>query len=337
MADETTPTPDASGGFGSKLLTVLQAVGHGIGGMLGEVRAAREKQQQRLYEIGKANPDLLQVPEIGKAFQKSLGLTDEGFSGFKAHASVTNLAGQLAKTLGIPTTEAAPQDEYDKRAAAASPESAAAIAARPMVPRPAADIVKEAASKLPTGGKVSAGPKGTHLSLENPATSGAATGYSKLLNERETAVVEGNYTRAAELQKHIDAINLTPAQRTAQTETAKLDPALVAGKLNAKEQESLKKIAPASTIKSLQTADGKDVAPGSLTNEQVLTMTRGGQLVPKKTMTDKVLEQLWGKLVGGNNPFTGETAAAPGAPAAQPVDEKIDQLRKELKLDPTPK
>src|SRR5206468_245782 len=130
----------------------------------------------------------------------------------------------------------------------------------------------------------------------------------KLLTERDTAVRAGDYKRAAELQTRIGALSYTPGERTKEVETAKLDPQLVQSKLDVEEQKNLQKIAPTSTLKNLQTDDGKDVAPGSLTNEQVLALTKAGKLVPKKSIAEKVLGPLWDKLIGKEgNPFSGES------------------------------
>src|SRR5204863_2513923 len=143
------------------------------------------------------------------------------------------------------------------------------------VARPSAAVLQDIEKALPAGSSIAAGgakgqPKLTVKSQKPESTT--ATGFTKLLEERDAAVRAGDYRRAAELQTRIGALSYTPGERTLETERAKLDPQLVQSKLDVDEQKQLQKVAPTSTLKNLQTDDGKDVAPGSLTNEQVLAL-----------------------------------------------------------------
>src|SRR5439155_5054395 len=180
--------------------------------------------------------------------------------------------------------------------AAAIPQAPApAIAARPgqAPPQSRAQAIEQRLGtgtlQIREGGKA----HGMQLTLKGAGAGKPATGFAGLQEQREAAVVRGDYRAAAELDSRIKVLTTPPAEaayaRTAATEQAKLDPALVQQKLNVKEREKLLAIAPAGTLKALRTKDGKDVPAGSLTNEQVLAMTKSGELVPKQTVQDAFL------------------------------------------------
>src|SRR5438552_7251170 len=146
--------------LGKGLLTILEGVGLGLSGHVGELHAREERQQQRILAIAHENPDMLEIPEIAKSVQKTLHLSKEGFESYKMHAHVSNMAGTLAKSLGISTETTQAKQPPARRsmplqttASASSPEGAGAVAQVPttQVARPQADILGDGARALPAG------------------------------------------------------------------------------------------------------------------------------------------------------------------------------------------
>jgi hypothetical protein len=334
MADDTSAPNE--GGFGQGLMKVLGAIGYGLGSMVGEVRASRERKERKLAELGMQRPDLLEIPEIGKAVEKGLGLSKEGFAAYKAHAHVGGLAQTLAQTLGIPTTETqAKQPPAGKSVPLSSvststPGGAQATAQVPteQVARPSADVLQDVEKALPaSGGTVSVGgvkgqPKQT-ISRKPPAST--VSGYQRLLNERDEKIRAGDYRGAAETSDRIKALNYTPGQRTLETETAKLDPALIKAKLSVEQQKHLQEQAPPSELKGLRTKDGKNIPPGLYTREQVTAKILAGEFVAAEGWD----QWAGGLLKSGVEAFIGHPlggGAQPAEAAPAPVD--VDKLLK---------